>query len=82
MLINAGNSPSGVEFSARNVYINFASLDTLENMATYTKTLRAKAHDEFSRDISTMTYGLMVVRDTETFVYLRLVKQTYQYGTR
>jgi len=22
------------------------------------------------------------VRDTETFVYLRLVKQTYQYGTR
>jgi len=22
------------------------------------------------------------VRETETFVYLRLVKQTYQYGTR
>ena len=22
------------------------------------------------------------VRDTETFVYLRMVKQTYQYGTR
>ena len=42
VLINAGNSPSGVEFSARNVDINFASLDTLENMATYTKTLHAQ----------------------------------------
>jgi alkanesulfonate monooxygenase SsuD/methylene tetrahydromethanopterin reductase-like flavin-dependent oxidoreductase (luciferase family) len=65
VLINAGNSPSGVEFSARNVDINFASLDTLENMSTYTKTLHAKARDDFDRDISTMTYGLVVVRDTE-----------------
>ena len=65
VLINAGNSPSGVEFSARNVDINFASLDTLDNMATYTKSLRAKAREEYDRDISTMTYGLVVVRDTE-----------------
>ena len=39
--------------------------DTLDNMATYTKSLRAKARDEYDRDISTMTYGLVVVRDTE-----------------
>ena len=65
VLINAGNSPSGVEFSARNVDINFASLDTLENMANYTKSLRDKAREEYDRDISTMTYGLVVVRDTE-----------------
>ena len=45
--------------------INFASLDTLENMSTYTKSLRAKAREEYDRDISTMTYGLVVVRDTE-----------------
>ena len=32
VMINAGNSPAGVAFSARNVDINFASLDTLENM--------------------------------------------------
>ena len=32
VLINAGNSKSGIDFSARNVDINFASLDTLENM--------------------------------------------------
>jgi len=73
VLINAGNSPSGVEFSARNVDINFASLDTLENMATYTKSLRTKARDEYDRDISTMTYGLVVVRDTE-----KEAKQAFQ----
>jgi alkanesulfonate monooxygenase SsuD/methylene tetrahydromethanopterin reductase-like flavin-dependent oxidoreductase (luciferase family) len=66
VLINAGNSPSGVEFSARNVDINFASLDTLENMAQYTKNIRHKAREEYGRDISTMTYGLVVARDTET----------------
>jgi dimethylsulfone monooxygenase len=65
VLINAGNSPSGVEFSARNVDINFASLDTIETMADYTKNIRRKARDEYGRDISTMTYGLVVVRDTE-----------------
>lgn len=65
VLINAGNSPSGVDFSARNVDINFASLDTIETMTEYTKNLRHKAHSEYGRDISTMTYGLVVARDTE-----------------
>jgi len=73
LLINAGNSKSGIDFSARNVDINFASLDTLENMATYTKSLRTKARDEYDRDISTMTYGLVVVRDTE-----KEAKQAFQ----
>jgi alkanesulfonate monooxygenase SsuD/methylene tetrahydromethanopterin reductase-like flavin-dependent oxidoreductase (luciferase family) len=65
VLINAGNSPSGVDFSARNVDINFASLDTIETMTDYTKNIRRRARDEYERDISTMTYGLVVVRDTE-----------------
>ena len=65
VLINAGNSPSGIEFSARNVDINFASLDTLENMKAYTTSIKEKARTEHNRDIQTMTYGLVVVRDTE-----------------
>ncbi len=65
VLINAGNSPAGIAFSARNVDINFASLDTLENMKDYTGTIKRRAKDEFGREISTMTYGLVVVRDTE-----------------
>jgi alkanesulfonate monooxygenase SsuD/methylene tetrahydromethanopterin reductase-like flavin-dependent oxidoreductase (luciferase family) len=65
VLINAGNSKSGVEFSARNVDINFASLDTLENMSAYTEAIKEKARTEYQREISTMTYGLVVCRDTE-----------------
>lgn len=65
ILINAGNSKSGVDFSARNVDINFASLTTLEEMKAYTDAIRAKAHDDYQREITTMTYGLVVVRDTE-----------------
>jgi len=65
VLINAGNSPAGVEFSARNVDINFASLDTLPNMLEYTTNIKNKARDEHHREIKTMTYGLVVARDTE-----------------
>jgi FMNH2-dependent dimethyl sulfone monooxygenase len=65
VLMNAGNSPAGIEFSARNVDINFASLDTLENMKTYTDKIRSTARDDFDRDINVMTYGLVVCRDTE-----------------
>ncbi|GAB3365098.1 LLM class flavin-dependent oxidoreductase [Modestobacter lapidis] len=64
-LVNAGNSKSGIEFSARNVDINFASLDTLENTKSYTSALKEKARSEYGRDITTMTYGLIVCRDTE-----------------
>ena len=65
VLINAGNSKSGVDFSARNVDINFASLDTLPNMLEYTTNIKKKARDEHNREIKTMTYGLVVARDTE-----------------
>lgn len=64
-LINAGNSPSGIEFSARNVDFNFASLDTLENIKAYTDLITDKARTEYNRDITPMTYGLVVCRDTE-----------------
>ncbi|MBM9467993.1 LLM class flavin-dependent oxidoreductase [Nakamurella leprariae] len=64
-LINAGNSKSGVDFSARNVDINFASLDTIENIAAYTSMVRNTARDQYQRDINVMTYGLVVCRDTE-----------------
>ncbi|RZT85004.1 alkanesulfonate monooxygenase SsuD/methylene tetrahydromethanopterin reductase-like flavin-dependent oxidoreductase (luciferase family) [Pseudonocardia sediminis] len=64
VLINAGNSPSGTDFSAKYCDINFASLD-IEKMGDYTKAIKAKAREEYQRRISTMTYGLVVCRDTE-----------------
>jgi FMNH2-dependent dimethyl sulfone monooxygenase len=64
-LLNAGNSPRGIEFSAKNVDINFASLDTLENIKAYTEAVKRKALEEYQRQIKVMTYGLVVCRDTE-----------------
>jgi len=64
-LINAGNSKSGIDFSARNVDVNFAAMDTVETMSGYTSQLKAKARDDHQREIQTMTYGLIVCRDTE-----------------
>jgi FMNH2-dependent dimethyl sulfone monooxygenase len=65
VLLNAGNSPAGIDYSARNVDINFASLDTLDNIKDYTTKVRAKARTDYQRDINVMTYGLVVCRDTE-----------------
>ncbi|MFF1255104.1 LLM class flavin-dependent oxidoreductase [Pseudarthrobacter sp. NPDC058329] len=64
-LINAGNSKAGMAFSAKNVDVNFASLDTLESMTNYNQQIRGLAREEYNRNIDVMTYGLVVVRDTE-----------------
>lgn len=65
VLINAGNSPAGIEFSAREVDFNFASIATLEDGAKYAELVRRKARESYRRDIGVMTYGLVVCRDTE-----------------
>jgi alkanesulfonate monooxygenase SsuD/methylene tetrahydromethanopterin reductase-like flavin-dependent oxidoreductase (luciferase family) len=52
-------------FSARNVDVNFAALDTIENMKSYSGKIRGMAREEFNRSLDVMTYGLVVVRDTE-----------------
>ena len=65
VLINAGNSPAGIDFSAREVDFNFATIDTLENAENYARLVREKARTEYNRDIGVMTYGLVVCRDTE-----------------
>lgn len=74
VLINAGNSASGIEFSARNVDINFAALTTFQEMKAYSDALRARARDEYDREIRTMTYGLVVCRDTE-----KAAKEAFQH---
>jgi alkanesulfonate monooxygenase SsuD/methylene tetrahydromethanopterin reductase-like flavin-dependent oxidoreductase (luciferase family) len=64
-LINAGNSPAGIEFSAREVDFNFATISTLEDAERYAALVRRTAREKYQRDIGVMTYGLVVCRDTE-----------------
>jgi alkanesulfonate monooxygenase SsuD/methylene tetrahydromethanopterin reductase-like flavin-dependent oxidoreductase (luciferase family) len=65
VLLNAGNSPAGIDFSARYVDFNFATVDTPENGAKYAKLVRDRARQEYQRDIGVMTFAFIICRDTE-----------------
>lgn len=65
VLVNAGNSPAGMNFSAKHVDFNFATVDTLENAARYAKAVRELAATEYRREIGLMTYVFIICRDTE-----------------
>ena len=73
VLINAGSSPAGRDFSAREVDFNFVSIDTLENGKEMAADVRRRAQ-EYGREIGVMTYGLVVCRDTE-----KEATQAYDY---
>lgn len=63
-LLNAGASPRGKEFSARNVDINLIALPT-EEAPGYVKDIKQVATDKYARDIDVWTYCLVIVRETE-----------------
>jgi alkanesulfonate monooxygenase SsuD/methylene tetrahydromethanopterin reductase-like flavin-dependent oxidoreductase (luciferase family) len=63
-LLNAGASPRGQEFSARNVDINLIALPT-EEAPQYIKGIKQIANDKYERDIDVWTYCLVIVRETE-----------------
>jgi alkanesulfonate monooxygenase SsuD/methylene tetrahydromethanopterin reductase-like flavin-dependent oxidoreductase (luciferase family) len=65
VLLNAGNSPAGIDFSARHVDFNFATTDTLDNAQRYSNAVRDRARQEYQRDIGVMTYAFIICRDTE-----------------
>jgi alkanesulfonate monooxygenase SsuD/methylene tetrahydromethanopterin reductase-like flavin-dependent oxidoreductase (luciferase family) len=64
LLINAGNSPAAMEFSARHVDVNFLTIGSMEAAAQYVQDIKAKAAS-YGRDISVMTYVFIICRDTE-----------------
>jgi len=72
VLVNAGNSPDGLDFSARAVDFNFMTTSTLETARTIVQDLKQRAKT-YGREVGAMTYGLMVCRDTE-----REAREDYQ----
>jgi alkanesulfonate monooxygenase SsuD/methylene tetrahydromethanopterin reductase-like flavin-dependent oxidoreductase (luciferase family) len=64
VLVNAGNSPAGLEFSAREVDFNFLTLDTIEHGREVVAELHRRARGH-GREIGAMTYAMMICRDTE-----------------
>jgi len=64
VLINAGASPAGIEYSARNVDVNLIA-SPLEEMPAYVKNIKSLANDKYERDIDVWTYCLVICRETE-----------------
>lgn len=63
-LLNAGASPRGQEFSAKNVDINLIALPT-EEAPDYITGIKRLANDKYERDIDVWTYCLVICRETE-----------------
>ena len=64
LLLNAGASPAGMDFSARNVDVNLIALPT-EEMSDYVRRIKALANGTYERDIDVWTYCLVICRETE-----------------
>lgn len=64
VLINAGVSPAGIDYAAREMDVNFALVSTLEQGRGLLAHIRAMARGH-GRDIGLMTSAAMVCRDTQ-----------------
>lgn len=64
-LVCAGNSPTGMDYSARNVDVNLVVLDSLDGAREYKKNITTLAADKYERELDVFTYGLVVCRETE-----------------
>jgi alkanesulfonate monooxygenase SsuD/methylene tetrahydromethanopterin reductase-like flavin-dependent oxidoreductase (luciferase family) len=65
VLVNAGSSPAGIDFSARACDINFVGMGSFEMGKASSDAVRQRAREVYGREISTMTYATIVCRDTE-----------------
>jgi len=64
VLVNAGNSEEGRDFSARNVDFNFVTIATKEQAAGMVGDIHSRARG-YGRQCGGMSYGLVCCRDTE-----------------
>ncbi|MSO75184.1 MAG: LLM class flavin-dependent oxidoreductase [Alphaproteobacteria bacterium] len=84
VIINAGSSPAGRDFSARHADFNFVSIPSLEKSADMTKDIHRRAAS-YSRQCGVMSYGLVCCRDTENeakALYDRIVAEGDWGATR
>ncbi|MEM7466408.1 MAG: LLM class flavin-dependent oxidoreductase [Pseudomonadota bacterium] len=64
VLVNAGASEAGREFSAKHVDFNFITMNSLETGEALVKDIKSRAK-KYNRDIGVLGYGFMLCRDTE-----------------
>lgn len=84
VVINAGNSEEGREFSARHVDFNFITIATEDQARDLVQDIRRRAHAH-GRQVGVMSYGLVCCRDTEAeaqALYRRIVDEGDWEATR
>ncbi len=64
VLVNAGNSPAGLEFCARECDFNFIAFADVEEAKGTVDKVRSIAHG-IGRDLGVLGYGNIICRDTE-----------------
>ncbi|MEQ8660036.1 MAG: LLM class flavin-dependent oxidoreductase [Gammaproteobacteria bacterium] len=64
VIVNAGASEAGREFSARHVDFNFITMDSNESARRLAADVRARARSH-GREIGVLANGYVIVRDTE-----------------
>ena len=65
VVVNAGGSPTGADFSARFADFNFTNFVTEEQARSYCGKIRDLAKEKYQRDIGMLTMTVVVCRETE-----------------
>jgi FMNH2-dependent dimethyl sulfone monooxygenase len=60
VLVNAGNSNAGIDFSARYCDYNFATINDMESGAELVQRVKSLAENEYKRNLRVMSYGSIV----------------------
>jgi dimethylsulfone monooxygenase len=65
VLINAGSSPVGLDFAAREVDFNFTSVTTVESAREFSPKFRGLARERYGREAGVITNAVIICRDSE-----------------
>ncbi len=66
LLINAGNSPAGMDYAARHADVNFVHVESLESGREYVDKARAHARERYDRDLRFYGIGFVICRESES----------------
>jgi FMNH2-dependent dimethyl sulfone monooxygenase len=80
-ILNAGGSPTGIDFAAREADINFAVVNDLDAGAKQVESAQKLAGERYGRDLTMMSNGFVVCRETEAEARV-VVDQMVEMGDR
>ena len=85
VLINAGGSPVGLDFAAREVDFNFTSVTSVASARKLTPKVKRLAAESYGRELGVITSAVVIRRDTEAeakAVYERILVDADWEGAR